>query len=165
MGRAAIGCPAERKLRSDVGASVSLVQTVQWHKLDTRLLEHVQRDLAPFVRVGAWICRWIGANAVCSTVLFEILSTLGLGTSEYEAKSHMIDDHLLAKRNHIAHGIALDVEVDDYLRLHAEILSLMNLLRDQIENAAVTRQFLHGPSAAETESKGEDQPGAATASV
>jgi hypothetical protein len=77
-----------------------------------------------------------------STILLDILSTLGLDATEYEAKAHMIDNQLLAKRNHIAHGSDLDVDVDDYLRLHDEILSLMNLLRNQIENAAEMGHYL-----------------------
>jgi len=77
-----------------------------------------------------------------STVLLEILRTLGLETTDYESKRHLIDNQLLAKRNHIAHGSALELEPDDYLQLHDEILALINLLRNQIENAAVTGRYL-----------------------
>ncbi len=77
-----------------------------------------------------------------SSVLLDILGTLGLDAADYESKYHLIDEQLLAKRNHIAHGSNLDIDVDDYLRLHDEILSLMNLLRNQIEYAAVYRQYL-----------------------
>ncbi|HZQ20816.1 MAG TPA: MAE_28990/MAE_18760 family HEPN-like nuclease [Terriglobales bacterium] len=79
---------------------------------------------------------------VSSTVLLEILGTLGLDSDQYEAKAHMIDNQLLAKRNHIAHGSDLDVDGNDYLRLHEEMLSLMDLLRNQIENAAIMKQYL-----------------------
>jgi hypothetical protein len=77
-----------------------------------------------------------------STVLLEILRSLGLSTEDYESKSHLIDSHLLAKRNHIAHGSALSVETKDYLTLHDEIVNLISLFRNQIENAAVTRGYL-----------------------
>jgi hypothetical protein len=77
-----------------------------------------------------------------SAALLEILGVLGLRSADYESKFYMIDHQLLAKRNHIAHGSALDVDVDDYVRLHDEVLALMGLLRNQIENAAVTRQYL-----------------------
>jgi hypothetical protein len=53
----------------------------------------------------------------------------------------LIDNKLLAKRNYIAHGNELDVDVDDYLRLHDEIMILMNRLRNQIENAAVAGEY------------------------
>ena len=77
-----------------------------------------------------------------STVLMEILCTLGLSTVPYEPKRHLIDSQLLAKRNHIAHGSVLNVESDDYLALHDEVLGLMCLLRNQVENAAVGREYL-----------------------
>jgi hypothetical protein len=77
-----------------------------------------------------------------SSVLLDILGTLGLDSTKYESKYHLIDEQLLAKRNHIAHGSSLDVNVGDYLRLQDEILSLINLLRNQIEYAAVCRQYL-----------------------
>jgi hypothetical protein len=60
----------------------------------------------------------------------------------YESKRHLIDSQLLAKRNHIAHGSALGVESGDYLALHDEVLALMGLLRNQVENAAVGREYL-----------------------
>jgi hypothetical protein len=78
-----------------------------------------------------------------STVFFEILSTLGFDTEDYESKAHMIDNHLLAKRNQIAHGSVLDVSVDDFLRIFEGITALMNGFRNQVENAAVSKQYLH----------------------
>lgn len=77
-----------------------------------------------------------------STVLMEILKTLGLETIDYESKRHLLDNQLLAKRNHIAHGNAVELEPNDYLQLQDEILVLINLLRNQIENAAVTGRYL-----------------------
>lgn len=77
-----------------------------------------------------------------STVLLEILRSLGLSTDDYESKNHLIDSVLLAKRNHIAHGSALGVDAKEYLTLHDEIVNLMSLFRNQIENAAVTRSYL-----------------------
>ena len=77
-----------------------------------------------------------------STVFLEILRSLGLSPADHEFKSHLIDSHLLAKRNHIAHGSALNVGTKDYLTLHDEIVNLMSLFRNQLENAAVTRGYL-----------------------
>jgi hypothetical protein len=77
-----------------------------------------------------------------SPVLLEIIRTIGISPADYEMKSHLLDNLLLAKRNHIAHGAALDVEPDDYFHLHDEILGLMNLFRTDVENAAVTKHYL-----------------------
>jgi hypothetical protein len=83
-----------------------------------------------------------------STVLSEILRTLGFDITEYEPKYHLIDHKLVERRNHIAHGLALDVSVDDYLELQDEVLSLMNLFRNQIENYAVAGHHLESSETA-----------------
>jgi hypothetical protein len=77
-----------------------------------------------------------------STVFLEIVRTLGLPISDYESKAHLLDHQLLARRNHIAHGNALNVDVDEYLGLHDEVLGLMNTLRNRLENAAVNGECL-----------------------
>ncbi|MBB5340905.1 hypothetical protein HDF13_003238 [Edaphobacter lichenicola] len=82
-----------------------------------------------------------------SKVLEEILITVGIDSASYELKFHMIDHGLLAKRNHIAHGQLLDVDEEDYLYLHDEVSSLLTLYRNDLENAAVTRQFQKDPVA------------------
>ena len=82
-----------------------------------------------------------------SAVLIEILSTLGLPTTDYEAKFRLIDNQLVAKRNHIAHGNVLTVDSEEYMELHEEISGLMTLFRNQVENAAVTRDYLLNPAA------------------
>lgn len=82
-----------------------------------------------------------------STVLREILSTLGFSVAECESKSHLLDHQLLAKRNHIAHGSDLIVDKAEYLGLHEEILALMNLFRNHVENAAVTQTYLRATGA------------------
>lgn len=117
-------------------------------QVSKKIAAHI--DLVDFFRTQMHECATLPyKNAIrteanlSSTVLLEILTTLGIDASQYESKKHVLDDQLLAKRNHIAHGANLDVEVSDYLRLHEEILSLMNLLRNQIENAAIGRQYLY----------------------
>lgn len=78
-----------------------------------------------------------------SKVFLEILALLGIDASAYAPKSHLLDSSLLSRRNHIAHGNVLPVDVDDYLLLHEEVTGLMTLLRNNIENAAVTKAFIH----------------------
>ena len=77
-----------------------------------------------------------------SKVLMEILDILGIEAAEYSPKWNLLDNSLLARRNHIAHGNLLPVEAEDYLALHEEIVALMALFRNSIENAAVTKAFL-----------------------
>jgi hypothetical protein len=76
-----------------------------------------------------------------SEVLRDIVCILGLDYSLYETKEKIIDETLLRSRNEIAHGQYLLIEFDQYMELHHEIISLMDLFRDQIENAAISKTY------------------------
>lgn len=76
-----------------------------------------------------------------STVFSEILSTLGLDSSQYATRYFIIDNRLVGNRNCIAHGEYLQIDIDDYIALHDEVLTLLNEFRDQIENACVLNTF------------------------
>ena len=82
-----------------------------------------------------------GSN-LSSDVLRQILALLGIDYQPYEMKQVLIDGKLLAKRNCIAHGEFLDVDVDSYRELHEEVIGMMDLFRDQIENHAVQKLYL-----------------------
>jgi hypothetical protein len=77
-----------------------------------------------------------------SAVLREIIWALGLDMSPYETKSHLIDSSLVDRRNHIAHGDELDIDINDYLELHDEVMVLIDTFRNQLQNAAATNAFL-----------------------
>lgn len=76
-----------------------------------------------------------------SKVFREIVWCLGIDYSPYESSDKVFDEQLLAKRNHVAHGEDLDVDVSDYLDLHARILGLMETLRTQLQNAVALESF------------------------
>ncbi|OKH13797.1 MAE_28990/MAE_18760 family HEPN-like nuclease [[Limnothrix rosea] IAM M-220] len=77
-----------------------------------------------------------------SKVLEDILCSLGLDYSLYESKKNIIDQSLLASRNRVAHGQYEVIDEKIYESLHHEIILLMDLLRDQIENAVHTKSYL-----------------------
>ncbi|MEQ9439736.1 MAG: MAE_28990/MAE_18760 family HEPN-like nuclease [Cyclobacteriaceae bacterium] len=77
-----------------------------------------------------------------SKVLREIVWCLGLSYQPFEIKEKIIDNKLLAKRNHIAHGEYLDVEPEDIIELRNEILALMINFKNQIENAALLKNYI-----------------------
>lgn len=77
-----------------------------------------------------------------SKVLREIIWILGLSMSHYETKSQLIDSSLVSRRNHIAHGSALDINLDEYLQLHDDVMSLIDEFRNQLQNAVATDAFL-----------------------
>jgi len=73
--------------------------------------------------------------------LLEILTTLGISSDKYAAKSKLIDSQLLGKRNNIAHGNDLEVDADEYLDLHEQIAELLRTFRNDVENAVATSAF------------------------
>jgi len=77
-----------------------------------------------------------------SSVLEEIIWTLGLNMMPFETKRKMIDSSLVERRNFIAHGQFLNIDVKDYLELHDEVIWLIDEFRTQLQNAAVTDAFL-----------------------
>jgi MAE_28990/MAE_18760-like HEPN len=77
-----------------------------------------------------------------SSVLFDILSTLGLSNNSYLTKKQLIDSSLVNRRNQIVHGENLGINFSDYLELHSNIIGLLDLFRNEIQNAAVTNHFL-----------------------
>lgn len=82
-----------------------------------------------------------GSN-LSSDILRQILALLGIDYQPYQMKQVLIDEKLLAKRNKIAHGEFLDIDVESYRELHKEVIDMMDLFRDQIENHAVQKLYL-----------------------
>lgn len=76
-----------------------------------------------------------------SGVLQEILHLLDLDYRPYETKKVLLDERLLHNRNKISHGERLHVTSTDYDELHSEVLNLLDMFRDDVENAALIRRF------------------------
>lgn len=76
-----------------------------------------------------------------SSVLREIVWSLGLDMTPYELKCHLIDSSLVDRRNRIAHGESLDIDIEGYLALHGDVMTLIDTFRNQLQNAAVLDEF------------------------
>ncbi len=70
-----------------------------------------------------------------STILKEILWTIGLDMAPFETKFHLIDTSLVNRRNHIAHGDFLDIKVDEYNELHENTMALIETFRTELQNS------------------------------
>lgn len=73
--------------------------------------------------------------------LQEISCLLGLDNHDYLSKQHLLDERLLKNRNLAAHGRHIEIDSDDYLMLHEEVIQLLQRFRNDVENAAVTESF------------------------
>jgi hypothetical protein len=82
-----------------------------------------------------------------SSVVFENIATsIGIPIGTYQSKYNLIDESLLKRRNKIAHGEFLDIDATAFRALADEVLTLINMLKTDIENAASTRVFVRPPA-------------------
>lgn len=77
--------------------------------------------------------------------LRDILTLLGLDERDYLTKGPLLDEKLLGNRNRVAHGERVEIDPDDYILLHSEIIQLVDQFSADVQNAAVTEQFRRSP--------------------
>lgn len=82
------------------------------------------------------------ASNLSSEILKEITDILGIDFSLYSTKSVLIDTKLLKTRNEIAHGNYSVFDRDEYIELHVEVIGMLEIFRNQIENAAIEKKFM-----------------------
>ncbi|MEO1428120.1 MAG: MAE_28990/MAE_18760 family HEPN-like nuclease [Cyanobacteria bacterium J06632_19] len=82
------------------------------------------------------------ASNLSSEIFKEITHVLGIDFSPYSTKSVLIDTKLLKARNEIAHGEYSLFDKEQYIELHEEIIAMLDIFRNQIENAAINKHYL-----------------------
>lgn len=76
-----------------------------------------------------------------SKVFTNIATSIGIDAQKYESRFNLIDESLLNRRNHIAHGEYLDVDADGFRGLADEILMLLRWYKTDIENSVLLGYF------------------------
>ncbi|WP_156764054.1 MAE_28990/MAE_18760 family HEPN-like nuclease [Mycobacterium sp. 852002-50816_SCH5313054-b] len=71
-----------------------------------------------------------------SHVLTNMLKDFGLQSIDFELRENLIDRRLCDTRNSVAHGRETCPEVGEFSELHAEVLEMMEYLRDLVLGAA-----------------------------
>ncbi len=71
-----------------------------------------------------------------STVFENIAETVGINCSNYEARYKFIDSSLLERRNNIAHGEFLELDVESFRNLADEVIVLLRIVKNDIQNLA-----------------------------
>lgn len=77
-----------------------------------------------------------------SKVFKEIIWCLGIDYSIYETKEKFIDSRLLGRRNHIAHGQEMDINIYEYNEMRETLIEMMTNFKTQLENCAVSKAYL-----------------------
>lgn len=73
-------------------------------------------------------------------VLRDIFALIGLDYGEYELREHLLDE-VLGNRNKIAHGERIDVEEERYGELHSVVISTLDGIKTDLENAAYQQSY------------------------
>lgn len=76
-----------------------------------------------------------------STVLKEIMWCLGLNYEFYESKEKLIDLKLVGRRNHVAHGEAIEINQEDFTEMVDEVLVLMATFKNVLENSCIHESY------------------------
>jgi MAE_28990/MAE_18760-like HEPN len=71
-----------------------------------------------------------------SKVFTNIAASLDIATTGYETKFNLIDESLVRRRNKVAHGEYLDLDVEDFRTLADEVLQIMRNYKTDLQNAA-----------------------------
>lgn len=74
-------------------------------------------------------------------VLKEIMWCLGLSYEVFETREKLIDLKLVGRRNHVAHGELIEVDIKDFLEMTEEVLGLMATFKNLLENSAITESY------------------------
>ena len=77
-----------------------------------------------------------------SLKLKEILLSIGLDYVPYEIKQNYIDSDLLKNRHSVVHGEKINIKKHDFNNTFDNIISIMDMLNDQIIDAAISKLYL-----------------------
>jgi hypothetical protein len=77
-----------------------------------------------------------------STVLEEMLRTIGVNSDIFETKKQYIDYSLLRNRHKVVHGERHELDYEDFINTHCIVLELLDSYKELIINAAEQELFL-----------------------
>ena len=77
-----------------------------------------------------------------SKVLMNLLATIGIYCDDFfTIRFPLLDGSLLKKRNAIAHGEKLEIDILDYNQLHTLVIELTDYLKRRLETAAENGEY------------------------
>ena len=72
----------------------------------------------------------------------EILFLLGINDSEFKLNEQLIDEMLLKKRNHIAHGEYITEDIEELKTIYDKIIIVIDLLSNKILENAENKSYM-----------------------
>jgi hypothetical protein len=122
----------KRKINDLVSSQNSSVSIATLEFLRDELDERAKLNIESAIRTESNLSSKVFAN---------IAKSIGINTQGYESRYHLIDESLLNRRNHIAHGEYLDVDSEGFRELADEILYLLRSYKTDIENAVSLKEY------------------------
>lgn len=127
-------------LALSIKSEIVELESTNNHERHTKFLEFIQNELAQRAKWNLDKAIDTKSN-LNSKILRNILSVVGIGYDSFELKEKLIDEQLLSTRNTIAHGNYLLVDKREYMSMHAEIMSLMQIVFDQLSNLVTLEKY------------------------
>lgn len=103
--------------------------------LNLTALDFIRDEMGERARFDPEACIQTKSN-LDAGVFSEIARTVGVELGEYEPRFQLIDRELVKRRNSIAHGDYLAIDVPSWTALFGEVLGMMRSYKTDIENLA-----------------------------
>lgn len=106
----------------------------------SQFINFLRSDLQERARFGSSRSVVTEAN-LSSSVLHKIIAGVGLEYGPYELLGTLIDHSLLRRRNKIAHGEYLDLDLTEFELIYEEITEALRAFTTDVLNSAATRAY------------------------
>lgn len=109
-------------------------------ELSLHMLEAIRNDMNERAKLNMKSAIRTESN-LSSVVFSNITKSIGIDPSKYEARYNLIDQSLLYRRNHIAHGEFIDVDPDGFRDLADEVIGILRMFKTDIENSVSQESY------------------------
>ena len=72
----------------------------------------------------------------------DIAAAIGINVSRYEARQNFVDQSLVKRRNLIAHGAKVDLDIDGFIDVADQVQDLLHWFKTDLENCISNQSYL-----------------------
>jgi len=124
-----------------LGSQLGMYTTTKKAEVRMQIVRQISSGMAKKATFNPYKAGDTKSN-LSSRVFDNIATGIGIDTSSYQSRYHLIDESLLRRRNGIAHGEFLMLSKDECRDLAEDVLGLLRAFKTDIENAATMKQYL-----------------------